>query len=151
MDTTMTHEEALVALAQAKTELENHLPRRTVADGVGTALQGLVDDSTLTVGEASAVHTAIMSELDITVDNPFAEWNVEVSLPDGDSLTIRVQATDEDTACDEVRDNISVGDIELRYSVSVKGEYANVTDSDYYIDETDIIDTFTITATEVSD
>lgn len=151
MDTTMTHEEALVALANAKTELENHLSRYTIANGVGTALEGLVEDSTITTSQASAVHTAIMSELDITADNPFTQWDIEVTFPDGDSLTVRVTASDEDTAIDSVRDDISIDDVSVRYSVTIDGQYSSVVDTDYSIDESDLIDSFEFNATEVSD
>ena len=153
MDTIpMTLEETQEQLANAKRALEDYLPRQTVADGVGTALRGLVDDSTLSTGEAKAVHTAIMSELDITSSNPFVEFDVEVTFPDGDTRTIRVTADDEDSAIDSVKDDITIYDVTLHYTVSIDGARdASVEDSDFSVDDSDIIDQFSFDATEVSD
>lgn len=152
MDTIpMTLEEAQGTLAEAMRKLEDYLPRYTVADGVGTALTGLVEDSTLSTSEAKAVYTAIMSELDITASNPFAEWDVEVTLPDGDTHTVRVTADDEDSAIDEVRDSIELDDIRVTYNVRINHRNVSVEDYGTNIDESDLMDNFSFEATEVSD
>lgn len=113
MDTQSTEVEAF--------DPERHMSRTRAHMGVEAGLRSAMENGEIDRETAKSLYDYIEAELNTGWANPFTSFEVTVSLWGDDILSVIVEADDEQSACDEVSDNISLDDLNISFNIETTG------------------------------
>lgn len=129
--------EMLSSNCNAQVVTDRHITKSSAMNKVADGLRNAMDNGEIDRETAKSLYDYIELEIESGVSNPFHTFDVTVSFYSQDILVITVEADDEDSAIESVREDISLDDMSISFSIShnyESGEYSGDVDEWHFRD-----------------